>query len=144
VASIETTQTGSVVVTQVAVEETTSANGLVLLPFAFLIEAPDGNPLTLTFTLDSSAIPAGHDENTLVVLRDGAQIQPCTGAGLGPDPCVSSRSRTADGDIVIEVLSSHASRWNFAVPSQQSRPGKGCGDKNHAHAREGSCKKAAK
>lgn len=142
-ASITTTETGSVVVTQIGAEGTTS-DGLVLLPFQFNIEAPDGDPLTLRFTLDSSAIPAGQDENTIVVLRDGARIDSCTGTGLGPDPCVTDRNRLADGDVELVVLSSHASRWNFAVPPVTPKPGKGCGDKNHAHSREAACKKPAK
>jgi hypothetical protein len=142
-ASITTTATGSVIVTQVGAEGTT-LDGLVLLPFQFNIEAPDGDPLTLRFTLDSSVIPAGQDESTIVVLRDGVRIAPCTGAGLGPDPCVSDRKRLPDGDVELEVLSSHASRWNFAVAPVTPKPGKGCGDKNHAHAREGACKKPAK
>jgi hypothetical protein len=143
-ASITTTETGSVVVTQIGAEGTT-ADGLLLLPFQFNIEAPSGeDPLTLRFTLDASAIPAGHDENTIVVLRDGAPIAECTGDGLGPDPCVSNRASVGDGDVELTVLSSHASRWNFAVPPVQPKAGKGCGDKNHAHAREGACRKPAK
>ena len=131
------------IVTQVAAEGSAPA-GLTLLPFQFDIEAPNGDPLTLGFTLDSSAIPAGHDETTLVVLRDGVPIANCTGAGLGPDPCVSERTLLADGDVRLVVLSSHASSWSFAVPTAAPKAGKGCGDKNHSHAREGGCKKPAK
>jgi hypothetical protein len=132
-----------VVVTQVAAEGTTG-DGLVLLPFQFNIEAPSGGTLTLAFTLDGSAIPAGQDETTLVVLRDGEAIANCTGTGLGPDPCVVERTRLADGDVRLVVLSSHASEWNFAYSPQPRRAGKGCGDGNHSHAREADCKKVAR
>jgi hypothetical protein len=143
VASITTSETGSVVVTQVAATGTAPA-GLAFLPFQFNIEAPNGNPLTLRFTLDASAIPSGESAQTLVVLRDGAEILPCTGTGLGPDPCVSNRATVGDGDAELTVLSTHASAWNFAVRTVKPKAGKGCGDRNHAHAREGECKKSAK
>ena len=142
-AEVTTTQTGSVIVTQVATQGTAPA-GLTYLPFQYAIEAPDGDPLTLRFTLDSTAVPAGHDENSIVVLRDGVAMGDCTGAGLGPDPCVSLRERLADGDVRLTVLSSHASTWNFAVPAQQTRRGKGCGDRNHRHERERECKTPAR
>ena len=50
-------------------------------------------------------------------------------ATLQDDPDLSSNTAT----VVTNV-----------TPSQEARPGKGCGDKNHIYAREAECKKAPK
>jgi hypothetical protein len=145
VAAVTTTQPGPVTI-QSGPALATPPGDYTFLDQQFNIGAPDGNPLTLAFTLDSSIVPAGHDQSTITVFRDGIAVANCT-APLTPDPCVAERTLLGDGDVRLVVTSSHASRWNFGVqptPPVQPKPGKGCGDKNHAHAREGDCKKPAK
>ena len=67
--------------------------------------------------LDASIIPAGQDETTIVVFRNGVAIPNCTSPGSGianPDPCVYSRQKLLTGDIALGVYTSAASHWNFA------------------------------
>ena len=56
------------------------------------------DPLVISFSVHRSALPAGADETTLQVFRDGTEAAACTGAGATPDPCVADRSRTPAGD----------------------------------------------
>jgi hypothetical protein len=42
------------------------------------------------------------------------------------------------------VIASHDSGNGKSADSSQYKPGKGCGDKNHVHAREDECKKPPK
>ncbi|HEX8645531.1 MAG TPA: Ig-like domain-containing protein [Thermoleophilaceae bacterium] len=142
VATVTTTQPGPVVI-QAGPALAAPPGDYTFLDRQFNIGAPDGNPLTLTFTLDSSIVPAGQDESTITVFRDGVAVADCT-APLVPDPCVAERTLLGDGDVRLVVTSTHASRWNFGVQPIPPKRGKGCGDKNHAHAREGSCRKPAK
>lgn len=143
VASVTTTEPGRVEIRE-ASTLVAPPSGYEFLDFQFNIVAPDGNPLVLAFTIDDAAVPAGQDENTIEVFRDGiGPIANCT-ATLTPDPCVAERTLLAGGDISLVVQSSHASRWNFGTALTPPKRGKGCGDKNHAHAREGGCKKPAK
>ncbi len=86
----------------------------------FDITAPPGTvsePLVLRFRLDSSALPSGFVIGQLTVLRDGAPASNCTGAAgeAVPDPCVAAREQLPDGDVVLTVLSSHASTWTGVV-----------------------------
>jgi hypothetical protein len=83
-----------------------------------IIEAPAstaGQPLRLTFTVDSSLLH-GQDASTVQILRDGSPIATCTTTDgtATPDPCVSIRNTVGD-DVQLVVLTSHASRWNFAA-----------------------------
>jgi hypothetical protein len=143
-AAITTTAPGPVTIAEAPVVSAPPA-GFALLGVQFNIQAPDAtvaNPLQLAFTLDSSVLD-GANENTVGVLRNGVAIPACsaTDGSATPDPCVTERNSLPGGDVEIVVLSSHASRWNFAVPLQGSRPGRGCGDRNHVHDRDASCKK---
>lgn len=84
------------------------------------IEAPsstEATPLGISFRLDASLIPAGENERTVQVFRNGVVVPDCSGpAGIAsPDPCVAERSLLEDGDVRFEVLTSHASAWNFGV-----------------------------
>ena len=70
------------------------------------------NPYRITFVFDASVIPAGEDETTIDILRDGELAGECPGATVAvPDPCVATRVLLGDGDVAITVLSSHASVW---------------------------------
>jgi hypothetical protein len=84
------------------------------------IEAPAATadaPLRLVFRLDASELPSGSDAQTLVAFRNGVPIAACDGpeGHALPDPCVADRQTLDDGDAQITVLTSHASRWNFAA-----------------------------
>jgi len=106
----------------VAIVET-SASSAPVLGFEFLnqqveIVAPPAsvsNPLIINFQLDASVIPAGENESTILIFRGGTVVSECTGAPSAiPDPCVSHRA-LIEGDVVLTVLSSSASYWNFAT-----------------------------
>jgi hypothetical protein len=85
------------------------------------ISSPTGNPTDpniIIFTIDASIIPAGQDEQTIQVFRNGVPVPNCTGPGgdAVPDPCISKRNLLvgpAAGDVQITVLTSAASIWNF-------------------------------
>jgi len=114
----------------VAIDETgatSSAPGFAFFGKTVHIEAPAAtaaNPLHLTFDIDSSLVPAGEDEQSIQVFRDGTPIQACSGpaATAAPDPCVTSRARATDGDVSITVLSSHASTWNLGTVTDKDAP----------------------
>ena len=76
------------------------------------------------FRIDTSRVPAGEDENSIQIFKDGGPslIQNCTGAPQAiPDPCVSGRELLGDGNIQLTILTSSASVWNFGVA--QAPPG---------------------
>lgn len=81
-------------------------------------------PIALTFSIDDGELPAGYDLGRLSVLRNGTLVADCTGpAGTAtPDPCVSSRRVTGDGDVDMTVLTTHLSRWNL-VQTTDGTPG---------------------
>lgn len=83
------------------------------------ITAPDAtatDPLHISFTVDSSLVPAG-GAAAIEVFRDGVQVSPAcdpsTPGHANPDPCVSDRQTLPSGDVTITVLSVHASEWNL-------------------------------
>ena len=119
VTSVTTPNTGPVEIVEGPVTEDPPA-GFTLLGQQVDITAPSASaqdPLVLVFRLDASFIPDGEDETTIHVLRDGVPVPACgdQSGEADPDPCVSDRSRLADGDVSITVLTSEASRWTFAV-----------------------------
>ena len=77
------------------------------------------DPLVIKFTIDSSIIPEGADEDTIQIFKDGVQVPACTGAAgtASPDPCVSARDTLADGDVAVTVLASTPGTWNFGLPT---------------------------
>lgn len=120
---VETTIT-SPVAGLVSIEEsaavTQSSAGYSLLGQQVNIEAPSStadNPLRFAFVLDSTLIPAGENQDTVQVFRNGARVEACTGTSgtASPDPCVVSRNLLTDGDVEFTVLTSHASAWNLGV-----------------------------
>ena len=120
VASVESPAGGPVLVDARAVTAP-PPDGFLLLSQEFDIEAPPASvedPLRLVFKIDGSAAPAG----TIDVFRDIAtnpdpipDCDPGAGGQASPDPCVLSRVGGPPDDVEVTVLSSHASRWNFAV-----------------------------
>jgi hypothetical protein len=82
--------------------------------------ATPNNPLTLELRIDSSKVPSGQTENDIEIFRNGVRVGDCTGASAtaSPDPCVSGRQRLTDGDVLITVLTSQASFWNFAIAEE--------------------------
>lgn len=83
------------------------------------VTVPATEPMRFTFLLDPSIIPAGNTVADLAVYRNGTELSFCTG---GPDlvqptpACVLDRAINSDGFIQVNVLTTAASRWNFAVP----------------------------
>jgi uncharacterized GH25 family protein len=72
-------------------------------------------PLFIELALDASRVPAGENEETLAVFRDGAFVAPCTAtSGATPDPCIASRTRVGD-DVVVTARSSRGGTWNVGV-----------------------------
>jgi probable HAF family extracellular repeat protein len=120
--SITTPVAGSVSIQETTVDQSLQPSGFTFFGQQVDIQAPQAtiqNPLTLTFVVDSSLLPAGTDYTNLQLFRDGSRIANC-GAGASattavPDPCIKQRSQLSDGDAQITVLSSHASSWNFGV-----------------------------
>lgn len=107
--------------------DSTVPDGYEVLGQQLSIEAPTAtwsSPLRLTFTVDSAvAAAAGVTAADVAVIRDGVPIVDCAGAtqALPPDtsspdgyPCMTSRTTTVDGDIVLVVLTPHASVWAVA------------------------------
>ena len=103
---------------------TLPANGFTVLGVQALITAPPATsaPLQVVFTVDESVIPAGIDPATLVVFKDGAPVQNCTGGPgvASPDPCVASRTLLGNGDLQFTILTSTASTWDVAAPAHDS------------------------
>ena len=124
--SVTTPHAGTVSI-EVTSTTATSPTGFQFLAQQVNITAPPTTPnmpLVIAFTLDSSLVPAGADENTIHLFKGGVQVPPCTGApgAASPDPCVSNRDLLPDGDIEITVLTSTASSWNLGVRSQTPSP----------------------
>jgi VCBS repeat-containing protein len=86
--------------------------------------ATSANPLLLVFTLDGSVIPAGQNEHTVVVFRNGVPVIACDSAAdssASPDPCVASRA-LVNGDIRLSVRTSAASAWGFGTSQANVAP----------------------
>jgi hypothetical protein len=75
------------------------------------------NPIVVSFQIAASQIPAGTDPATVTVLRNGSSAADCASddGTASPDPCIANRRQLADGGLVIDVLTTHCSTWNFAV-----------------------------
>jgi len=84
------------------------------------ITAPAGSPadpLTLRFRLDASRVPAGANQTTIELFRNGILVPACVAGAVGadPDPCVVARVLLADGDVELTARTSQASPWNLGV-----------------------------
>jgi hypothetical protein len=114
----------------VSIQEQASATGDAPSGFSFfgeqlVIEAPArtaANPLRISLLIDAATLAAaGVTKDTIEITRDNVVVEECTTADgtATPDPCVSERKALADGDVEIVVLTSHASKWNFAKDSKK-------------------------
>jgi hypothetical protein len=115
----------------VTIEErpfTNSPDGFFLFGNEVEIDAPNAtaaNPLVMAFRLDASVLfpqPFGQDEIDVgypFVFKDSALVPNCSGdpGEADPDPCIQSRVLQGDGDVILTVLTSTASLWQFAVPT---------------------------
>ncbi|MBI4610765.1 MAG: cadherin-like domain-containing protein, partial [Candidatus Rokubacteria bacterium] len=115
-----TTPTGGTVSIVESPTTTPSPPGFSFLGEQVSITAPAAtaiNPLVIVFRIDASLVPAGQNQNTIAIFKNGVLVPACTGApgAASPDPCVSARALLADGDVQITVLTSSASVWNFGV-----------------------------
>ena len=105
----------------------TAPNGFLFFGQQVTISAPAAtavDPLVIAFRLDASMIPEGQSQNTIEVFKNGLLVSPCTRhTGVAePDPCVSGRKLLHDGTVQIEVLTSTASDWNFAIAVPSTPP----------------------
>ena len=105
----------------------TAPNGFVFFGQQVTISAPAATatvPLVISFRLDASLIPEGQSQHTIEVFKNGVLVSRCTGdAGVAePDPCVSGRTALHGGTVLIEVLTSTASEWNFAIAVPSTPP----------------------
>ena len=95
-------------------------NIAVINPDGTEVFASPQTPLTFTFTIDQSLLPPGQDAQTFEIFRNGVRVPNCLGATTIPasnlDPCVSERLNLAAGSIQLEILTTHASRWNMGLP----------------------------
>jgi hypothetical protein len=111
---------GTVTITES--DEGSAPSGYSVLGQQVQIEAPQasaGAPLRLTFLLDASLVPAA-GADTVALFRDGVEATQCAvdDGTATPDPCVAQRQVLPDGDLIITVLSSHASTWTLARVAQ--------------------------
>jgi VCBS repeat-containing protein len=83
------------------------------------IVASPTNPIVLSFAIDRSLVPASQDYSTFQMFRNGVLIPGCPGAttitAANLDPCVTGRAAAGDGDVVLTILTTHASRWNMGL-----------------------------
>lgn len=107
---------------------TPTPSGFIFFGVQIDITAPSGSitsPLTLEFAIDETLLPAGVDETNLEVFRNGVLVPACVAPPSAiPNPCVASRARVGD-DVVITVLTTSASAWNFGVALDSDRDGDG-------------------
>jgi hypothetical protein len=122
--SVTTPNAGTVSINETAITGTPPP-GFQFLGQQISITAPPATaevPLVIVFTLDSSKVPPGQNQNTVQIARGGALVAACAGSPgtASPDPCISNRALLPEGDIAITVLTSTASTWNVASPAQSS------------------------
>jgi hypothetical protein len=86
------------------------------------------SPLVLRFLLDRSLIPPDQDATSITVSKDGAMVLNCTGPAESavPDPCVSDRQVSGDGDVLLTIVTTTASEWAFSVTACGNAPRQGC------------------
>ena len=82
------------------------------------------HPIIVSFQIDDSQIPDGTDAAAVTVLRNGSPAADCAAddGTESPDPCIAQRRELADGGLVIDVLTTHCSTWNFAVTKPKPTP----------------------
>jgi hypothetical protein len=85
-------------------------------------------PLVFTFVLYPSVLPLVPDgsggtrpatADELLILRNSAPVGSCPGSTVAaPNPCVTAASTAPDGTATITVLTSDASVWTVAAPTE--------------------------
>lgn len=120
--AITTPNAGDVSIVIVASDAVSDAtNGYTFFDRQLSIVAPGAapdNPLTLAFRIDSSKVPAGESASTLQITRNGVALGTCLNqTDADPDGCVFSRTTLSDGDILVQVHSTHASAWASGFPT---------------------------
>jgi hypothetical protein len=91
------------------------------------IEAPGGtveNPLRLVFEVAAALLPAGADDGSLTLFRNGVAVGTCSGpAGhASPTPCMAARERLSNGNLRLTVLTVAASRWSLGRQDGSAPP----------------------
>jgi Calx-beta domain/Bacterial Ig domain/PKD domain len=106
---------------------TPSPTGYTLLGVEMDVTAPDqsaSDPLHMSFMLDASLVPANTAPAAVTVFRNGSPVPECVTSDpvANPDPCLSAATLLPDGDIQLDVLSSHASVWSFGTSNSVVAP----------------------
>jgi cysteine-rich repeat protein len=102
---------------------------LVTVTATDIVPAPTATtPLTLSFQIDASVIPAGQSASSIEIRKDGAAVAACTGAAgvASPDPCVATRTTLPDGDVGLTILTTTLSDWAFSGSVCGAGPLLGC------------------
>jgi len=96
-------------------------NGYTFFDRQLSITAPTesaNDPLTLSFMIDSSVVPAGESAATLQITRNGTVVPECTDqTTAAPNPCIFSRQTLSGGDLLIKIHSTTASAWASGFPT---------------------------
>lgn len=107
---------GTVTIVEQPISQT-APSGFEFLSEEIKISAPSATvdaPLMLVFKLDQSRLPSGQSTDRIHIARNRVVVGACTATRpIAPNPCESSRT-TVNGDLVITVLTSDASTWDFA------------------------------
>jgi hypothetical protein len=95
---------------------------LTVLGREIVITAPDAtadDPLVVDFDIEPTVLTDGSGIGGVEILRNGTPITDCTGTPgqADPDPCISGRTTSGNGDARITVLTSAASVWTAIAPS---------------------------
>jgi cysteine-rich repeat protein len=129
--SVTTPNAGTIKIVEGLITSTSTVTALKFLGEEVRITAPNataGDPLILVFALDATIIPTGEDQDGIAVFRDGVDVPACTGTPgtADPDPCVSARLLQDAGDVVITILTSAASQFDFGGPGCPPAPAGAC------------------
>ncbi|MFT5223032.1 MAG: hypothetical protein ACI867_001342, partial [Glaciecola sp.] len=117
ITSVTSPNAGQVSIVENDVPTRTDSNGTTFLTLSADIRAPNGtvgNPITITFRIDGSALLGkSQAQRSLRVLRNGSIVEDCLGSVIAsPSPCISSHRMVGD-DVLVTVRTTQASEWTF-------------------------------
>jgi large repetitive protein len=107
-------------------------NGYSFLGQQVSIQAPRAtaeDPLKLVFEVAAALLPPDTDPSELVVFRNEAPVDACSGpAGhASPTPCVAGREVLPSGNLRLTIFTVEASRWNIGMGATAPDGGSGGG-----------------
>ena len=104
----------------------TSPSGYAFLGYSVHVTVPSStadNPILLVFEIHSSLLPAGSDQTRGGDVEERGVGGDCDGgtSAASPDPCIASRTLTANGNLRVSIRSSTASYWGGVAPLHDAR-----------------------